>query len=634
MRDAVDTALAGVLDHLQACRQRGHLSPEQRGVLLLREQYLKRWRASVGELRNPTRLKLSHRDRDTIATAVRVLAPRAGLQAHAVLAARMVSDLKHLDLRTLEAWLHEAGMPGPRPDEAGDALPAIRLAAAIARGRPIKPADTTHSAFREALRDIVAKTPLGNNVRYFDGGTWGLNVNTSLNMRDFTVHKAGLGVSLGPGIKALQGRHAFLEIGSSSYGGEIFMGTDTRYSTGAAIGLFGGAAVGVHGLHFAFGAGGGVAYSHDRSAPSGVIVRTRLRRDEGGKVTDSWRTHASAVIDFLYEQGALAASARRPSAETLWERFSERFFREPDISVNWREQRRSSHTVSENAGIMARLALSGLRIGPALNATRDTLLAGKNERIDANGWLRGVERTRTRSRALTGSAALVGAVASAGHFSGHAGYPESVSIPSVPIVGAMSTFAPHGASVVLRIVDEHGRLNAKYIRSLVEFVDPRAFAAHVERRRGQIARTDGSNARLDAFLREVKACAIRGNQAYGESLKIRPDVADTLSAYEAEIETLARCANGSPRGAERDEIARLRQRIGDLLADPQSWKVSGYYTYEINTRGYAAGPAMIVQATAATSTAGERVLAELAVSELEALDDPVGAAHGDADGVH
>ena len=632
LQHAMHASLDALSTHFDALLQRGGLSPEQRGVLLIRQQCVARWKAVLPKLPKAGTLKLSKLDRDTIATILSMTAPRAGLDKQTVLGYRAFTQMKTLNLHTLARWADEADLLGTRPDGADDPRTHIGVARDIEHGRPLKPTDATASAIRATLKQVIADTPLGNNVRYFDGGTYGVNVNTSLNLRDFPGHKAAFGISPGPAVKALHGRHAFVEIGSSSYGGEVFMGTDTRTSTGAGLSVFAGMAVGHRSAKFTLGGGLGAVYSNDHSAPSGVILRTRLQRDENNQVTDSWRTRANEIVDFLFEQSAQSHSVGKLSPERLWQRFSERFFRAQDISVNWRDQRRSSHTVSGTAGLMARITLGGMHIGPALTASHDNLLVGKNKRIDRNGWLRGTERVRTKSSSITGTATLVAAAPSPGHFSTRTAHPESVSIPSVPVIGFSGTFVPKGASMILRMVNEHGRLNARYIRSLVEFVDPASFVAHVEKRRPDIARGASSNARLNAFIHEVKACATRGNQAFGESLKIRPEIADELTAYEADIDTLRRCSGSTPGAAE--QIALLSAKIEQRLNEPASWKVSGYYTYEINTRGYMVGPALGLQATAVTTTAGERVLAELAVSELEALDNSSGASAQPTGGGH
>jgi len=639
LQDAVHAAIDAVSAHHAALLQRHAdgtacvvLSREQRSVLLLREQCLAHWRRSARPLQKASAFKLSNDDRRAIADGLREAALLQNVDAGTALAHQELNRLKTLDLPTLARWADEAEALAPRPADAEDAAAQIRTARDLEQGRRIKPEGSTRAGFRKALSDVIDAAPVGNNVRYFDGGAYGVNTNPALNANDFSPGMATPGLSIGPGIRALRGRHAFVEIGSSSYGGEVFMGTDTRESTGAGLGVFAGFTFGQRSVHATAGAGVGAAYSHERSAPAGVIVRTQLRRDAAGKPTDSWRHHANDVVNFLFEQHALADAARPLAADQLWQRFSARFFRTPDISVNWRDQRRSSHAVSVNASLMARVAAGGVHVGPTLSASFDNLFAGKNERIDKNGWLRGTERSRARSSAVTLNASLVGTVSGVGHFSGHAAYPESISVGSIPIVGTAASLVPSGASVTLRMVDEHGRLNQKYIRRLIEFTDPVSFLSYLETRRANLARTARSEEKLDAFLDEVSASATRGNQAFGESAKLHPEISDVLNAYQAEIDLIRQCARSGLHGRDATQIELLESAMARLLNDPQSWKVSGYYTYEINSRGYAAGPSMLLQATAMTSTAGERVLAELAVSELEALDVPEHS--GGGDGAH
>lgn len=631
LRDAVHAAIDAslachrmVTQHTSENALSPPISPEVRGVLLLRELYLDYWKRSASPDQRASELTLTSDDRRAIASALIESAPRVHVNAHVILANAEFQRVKTLNLSTLERWSDEVAQHlrhlHHTQGNTSEVKERVATARYIEQGKPIRPTSTTTAALREALSQVISAAPLGNNVRYFDGGMYGINVNSSLNLHEFHPHSLAPWLSPTPGVKALHGRHAFVEIGSSSYGGEVFMGTDTRYSSGVGLSVFAGVTLGTKSVHAVIGGGAGVSYSNDRSAPTGVIIRTRLRRDANGRPTNSWRELANNVVDFLFEQQALSEATQSMSAERLWQNFSTRFFRTPDISVNWRDQRRSSHTVSGNATLMARAAAFGVHVGPVASISYDQLLAGKNERVDANGWLRGTERSRGRSSVLTASVSILGSVSSAGHFSTHAAHPESISVPSMPIVGLTVPIAPRGASVTLRMVEEHGRFNQKYVRRLVEFVDPTSFLSYIEMRRPEIARTSRSAARLDAFISEVRSNATRGNQAFGESNKITVAVAEMLSAYQDEITIIRMCSRGSLSARDTAQMALLEGEMARLLNEPSSWTVSGYYSYEINSRGYAAGPAFGLQASAMTSTAGERVLAELAISELIDLD--------------
>lgn len=681
LHDTVKHGIEAMQAHsteLRGLNGRHALSTEQRGLLVLREAVLRHWGASIGTTWRSSKLKLSGHDKRAIADRVRKAAPGARVDAENVLTYREFRKLDKLDLKTLARWLDEARAFDPRASES----PKLRVAAEnivkardIEQGRPIKPKGTTLADFRDAMTGAIGQMPLGNYVRYFDGATYGANTNMTVNQHEFSHNSLVPSMGLGPGARALTGRHAFVEIGSSSYGGEVFIGTDKRSSTGAGAGLYAGLKVGIKNWHLSAGFSAGVAHAHDRSAPVGVIVRTGLTYGADGKATSAWRDNVADVTRFLFQTAAQSQSARPVPPDRMWEQFSARFFRTPDISVNWRDQRRSSHTVTKHGSGAVRVAAGQVRVGPAFSVGHDRVLASKNDRVDTNGWLRGVERARARASNVHVSGSLAAVTHGVGHFSNRSGFPESITLPSTPIVGLSANILPSGTSVTLRRVDEHGRLNPRFIRRLVEFIDPSAFLSHMQARLPQIAHSDASRAKVGAFMSAMKDMGTQGNLAYGESWKIRPEVTEVLNAYTDEIQLMLKCAKAAPGAGgqaiqpaqaaqtyhdlierifetveretamppdeqakafrqalaglgdrEVDQILRLANETIRVLKDVQSWKLSGYYAYDITTHGYTAGPAMLLQATASTSVAGERVLAELAVRDLELMDDPAHAA--------
>ena len=620
-RQAVHDTIDKLLVHQRAllCRP---VTQAQRATLRLREQALLHWKSGASQ--QVDRIALGDADRLAIGAAAAMAALHDPRQPALGPDRGELAKLKVLNLRTLERWADDAARMGAAGPVLADVRERRQRAVMLRRAdRDAARHDGGAIAgLHRRLRDVIDHTPLGNNVRYFDGGMYGLNANMTLNGHPFNPKGVEVGLAPGFGAKARQGRYAFVEVGSSSYGGEVYMGTDTRRSTGAALGLFAGAAAGVHGTHLAAGAGVGAAYSHDRSESRGVIVRSELRRDAAGVPTDSWRRQAAAVTDFLFERAAAPGDG---GAVRHWQHFSSRFFRDADISVDWRDQRRGSHTLSANATLTARLSVAGLHLGPALTASHDRLVAGKNERVDATQPAVGVERSRARSSSTTLSAALVGGTAGMGHFSSHVGHPESLSLPGVPLVGAAVTLAPAGGSVTLRMVEDRGGFNPKFIRRLVEFVDPASFAAYAGSKRADIKAGPLGTARLDAYLDQIGRGATRGNQSFGASSKLRPEIAELITAHHGEL-TMRRLA-GLGDGPDNDgRCAQLEGEITRLLQQQDSWKASAFYSYEINTDGYNAGPSMLLEASAGTWAVGERMLTELAFAELEALDDPQRAA--------
>lgn len=616
-RQAVHATIDTLLVHQRALLGRP-VTPAQRATLRLREQALLHWKASSPQ--QPDRIALGDADRLAIGAGARLAALHDAQQPALGPDQGELARLKTLNLGTLERWAGEAARMGAAGPVLADVRARRQQAVMLRRADRAAPRHDarTIGGLHQRLRDVIDHTPLGNNVRYFDGGMYGLNANMTLNHHQFAPKGVEVGLAPGFGAKAKHGRYAFVEVGSSSYGGEVYMGTDKRHSLGAALGMFAGAAMGVHGAHLAAGAGVGAAYSHDRSESRGVIVRSELQRDAAGVPTDSWRRQAAAVADFLFDRAAAGGDA---GAVGHWQDFSTRFFRDTDISVDWRDQRRSSHTVSANATLSARATVAGLHLGPAVTASHDRLVAGKNERVDANGWLRGVERSRARSSGTTLSAALALGTTGMGHFSSHAGHPESLSMPGLPLVGATATLAPAGGSVTLRMVEDRNGFNPKFIRRLVEFVDPDSFTAYAQSKRSDLKAGPLGMARLDDYLGRIRRGATRGNQSFGASSKLRPEIAELITAHHGEL-TMRRLGGMDDGAADGGRCAQLEGEIVRLLQQQESWKASAYYSYEINTDGYNAGPSMLLEATAGTWSVGERMLTELAFAELEALDDP------------
>lgn len=222
----------------------------------------------------------------------------------------------------------------------------------------------------------------------------------------------------------------------------MFIGTDKRSSTGVGAGLYAGFKVGIKNWHLSAGFSAGVAHAHDRSAPVGVIVRTGLTYGADGKATSAWRDNVADVTRFLFQTAAEGQAARPVPPDRMWEQFSARFFRTPDISVNWRDQRRSSHTVTKHGSGAVRVAAGAVRVGPAFSVGHDQVLASKNDRVDTNGWLRGVERARARASNVHVSGSLAAVAQGSATFPTAAAFPNRSPCRACPSSGPPRTFCP------------------------------------------------------------------------------------------------------------------------------------------------------------------------------------------------
>ncbi|WP_407059316.1 hypothetical protein ACKZDW_04095 (plasmid) [Ralstonia syzygii subsp. celebesensis] len=135
---------------------------------------------------------------------MRSAAHGTGIDAKAVLSYREFRKLDKLDLMTLARWLDEAASFDPDPS----ASPTLKLArtkiaeaGGIERGRPIKPQGATMADFRNAMTGAIDAMPLGNYVRYFDGGTYGASINMTVNQHAFSHNSLVPALGFGPGAK-------------------------------------------------------------------------------------------------------------------------------------------------------------------------------------------------------------------------------------------------------------------------------------------------------------------------------------------------------------------------------------------------------------------------------------------------
>jgi len=512
-------------------------------------------------------------------------------------------------------------MKQPLPAEAFDFSSLIATARLLENSSPIKPEGKKQNDFREALIKIIA-SPTGNNVRYFDGGWHGPNLHVAVNLAGISPDDVELGVSFVPLGKLVHGLFAFGEFGSNSVGGEFFIGIDARWSVVVGISGFGGIKFKFGSFQNKAGIGLGVTYDFEKSGPSGVLIRTRMIRNEDGSVTDSWRRLLIDVVEFMFDQaGQMTESKAVIGPEELWSRFSRKFFNEQDISVNWRDNDRLSHTVAVNGYAGLRIAVGegaeAAYAGPALTLDYNVVPYARNNRIDVNGWLNVTELAKSKSTAgMVNLSTLVSAPAVGNPESHVRADPSSATIPGAPVLGVSFPFLMKGVSSVLRLVDDGGQLSPLFSRMLIEFADPVNFLSYVEALRPIIAPDEKSGEVLTDFLKKVKSAARNGNQYFGESRKLLPAVSERIAAYKDDIAGIQ--ATRRPlRAEDKEEIERLNTEIFRLLSNQNSSVRSAFYVYEMNTNGYTdRGVPIGAQLTAGTYSLGERQVLQLTMEEL------------------
>lgn len=575
-------------------------------------------------LRVPDHVKTRH-----VATRLQKAQPSpASSSAYEVTEHRLRSikfkPFKHFSLDALEKWnaaLDVLAVPPAGSDSDFSSL--LMTARELENASPIKPSGGGREQVKQALLQIV-QSPPGNNVRYYDGGSHGVNLHASVNLAGLSVGDTHLGASITPLGKFVLGRHAFLEVGSSSYGGELFFGIDQRRSLAVGASAFAGVKFDLGVLQNKMGVGLGATYNREQSAPSGVIIRSRMMRNEEQSINDNWRKPLARVIDFMFA----ASSIKQTHPQSFWNTFSRWFFHQPDIGINWRDNDRLSHAVSLSGFVGVRMALkSGTEnsyIGAAAQADYNWLPYSRNHRIDANGSLAGTELSMGRWSAGSLNVSFTISAPAFGAPDSHAtGSPSSATLPAMPLLGCTIPFRSKGSFAIVRLVDEDGHLNPKFSRLLIEFPDPHNFIAYVEQLRAAICPTEHSQNTLDEFLASVKSAARRGNQYYGESRKLTRQVAEKIVAYKSDIDTLQALQKSAGKTSHQDEIDRLNCEIFLLLNDQNNSECSAFYVYEMITNGYAErGIPLGLQFTSGTASLGERQLLQLTMADLSNAANP------------
>lgn len=577
LRDAIAPVREGLLQQAQALASRATRTPadhRQLDRLLTRVATLDQWQAV-------SRLGIKP-DAARVQQAAQALLPRHALDAREV--QRELKDIGKLQLKTLQAWGTEAL---PAAERAAFATRMEQLGE-TATGKPARP----RTFGIEDMRQFALKVVRGSDVaRFSDGGTRGVQVAPAVNLADLQLPSVGIG----PDVKLESGRHATVQFGVSSIGGEVFIGSERRRAGHLGVAAFFGWKL--H-EHAAAGVNAGGKWAVETLAGEGVAIRTRKGADP------SWKEKSADVVNFLFDQVQPPAGGRRPADNAdLWQRFADRFHDEPDVSVNWVSQQGRTDRYSASVGAGVRADIAGWRIGPAASAgvehSRST-----NLRDDQSGqWSSSVAAKGSRTQ-VNLSLSLAGGAPSLQPFQDAQGQPtsmfgvQSFSWPGATLLGVGVDLTWRGENGVTRLTQEQGRLSPDLSFQQREFATASDFVAHIERHRSdweaQLGQRDaqgvltGGSAALDAFLREVKSLPWPGNKTFIERRSLEPEVAGRVDAYNARAATLRGAGDvdfsRAPLGeAARGELQALENEVHRLLCDPASWRPARLYASETNS---------------------------------------------------
>lgn len=412
-------------------------------------------------------------------------------------------------------------------------------------------------------------------------------------------------------LKGNLARNAVFEIGFSTTGFEIFIGSEARKGGGA------GAGVGVRGGYAEFlssGAGVDKTWSADQADTEGIWLRLPRNKDD-----DATRAEAQALLRTLAQQYDGAAAAATP-ADAMPARIAVLLAQHPNLSLSVVERYREKNQRNELA---LSAAVLNVKTGGGDESGRFGILSGglKSERrnkqfelSDRTGFM-----TITRKNALSGGIVFAqGGALSIGMADG-AGRTD-VAPTFANGFSYARQLAEKGIDTKMRYITRDGQTDAVDSRVDLENLD---FNDHRRRidleRRAWIAtgakelfKSEAAAATprpeqmrvAEEWLEQMLAEASRQSQGnarhvYSLSYAMLTSVAATLDGMRAKA-ALAR------RGGDAATAAKLDAQIDDLLQHPSAWRPWKITASERTSEKQQRGAVLGVSLGGTTTAEGQR----------------------------
>ncbi|WP_141667468.1 hypothetical protein [Burkholderia cepacia] len=507
---------------------------------------------------------------------------------------------------------------------------ALRKALNIVDSSAVRPDDLTPDGLHRFTRMYLLEHPWGNPLVASNGGTAGINTSAIA----VSIHKVAekfMPLSVTPilDLRLSRSNNAILSIGSTTHGGEIFLGTQRQIAGSVGGGLFG--SIGPEALRKILGQGTGSAQltplAVESVKTSGVMVRALRPQhaDGSGHDTDAARTELVQFNDLIWSIAKGEHGDLEPVA--IWELIADRFFGSKTLSIGWQDQEASTVRHAFNASVGLRGGHSiGRKIAGAfsnLETERAGLSAGigtdlttlganrRNERTGRNRMMRANYLWRFQAN-TTLAATQTNPPIPASHAVG----PNTASIASGPS-SITRTFAldDRGFNATFRTIMKSGKLSEPFTLREFEERDAKRFttAMNQPERRAQLLQMfkasyghDSGERQLDNFLTKIKNWAGAG-QHYVIRYRMRAEDRKTLDELAAYAHLVARRDPGDP------VLANIERAMKERLEDEDTWIPIQTFALEGQTAREALGINLGVQFGAQSIVASDRELAAVVV---------------------
>ena len=565
---------------------------------------------------------------------------------------------RELTLADLQKWANDAHMPmtkltplgreiasGSPAEEArgrvsaGPASPthleetefgtALRKALTVVNSAAIRPDDLTPDGLHRFTRMYLLEHNWGSPLTGSNGGTAGINI-ASISESIRAVAEKFLPVSVVPilDLKISRSSNAVLNIGSTTHGGEIFIGTQRQKAASVGTGLTG--SIGPGALAKALAQGSGSVQITPLACETvrmrGVMVRAlrRAKADRTGFDTDAARAELVAFNDLIWsvakgEHGAL-------SPEQTWELIANQFFKSQALSIGWQDQEaptvhhpfsasmgvRVGHAIGEIAGAFSKSET--VRLGASVGYSSDLTTYASNRRREETGkhrLLRANHQWRFQQNMTLGATQTNPPIPLS-----HAAGPVTASLASGP-TQVTRTFAldDRGFNATFRTIVSSGKFSEPFtlrefeernVKDFVKFLSEPARHAQFTRVFEATHGADKAEEAFANFLQKAKNWAGPG-QHYVTRYRIRNEDRKIIDELAAVAHTI------HERNPEDPMLSGIERSIRARLEDEDSWIPTQAFTLEGQTARNAVGVNFGVQFTAQEAVASDRELSAVVV---------------------
>jgi hypothetical protein len=569
----------------------------------VRAAALRQWKATIGAkgwLRDDT--SFGRLQRNQIASDV---ARALHTDKNMVRNSAAFRNLPKMNAQTLDTWATEAGADmtaaiGGTNRTLRQNLERMHTIRQDPIAQPATPQGNV-----ESLCHLIENVPRTWSVQMSSGGVYGLDANISENLATALGLVGAPSASVAPDVRYLKGRHAVLEVGSSSHHGEMFIGTDERKSAHLGVGGFiGWSLAGGKVMASAYGS---VVGGRDTSCPRGVVIRTSFDQTDHPNDAEAWRGKMTDVVRTLGGSGPAQQLPR--SKDEMWNGLAHKFFSDPDLSIGWVDNKsRTNYGAGAVTGGVRYVSPANVKFGPLV--TGEVVgSATKGHETDKSGTRMVNKSSNSHRVALNGSATLVASpmpvpVSGAGPF-------NSISFSSAPLIGLGATLLQTATGSTLRLYEVDGDIVPERTYRDTEFTRVGNYLQYVDSRNAEWAQSMGGDQQaLNTYQTKVKLNATRGNQYYGERQRIKPEAAAEINAYRGTLRMFEQ-GGRTPNAAEQQEMQRIRGEIARILEAPGNWTNQVLYSYESNSAQRLRGLSYVFAARSVKQVSAQRELSAL-----------------------